>query len=291
MLVEEAITSGLSDLEHEVLTDFLSGQSSLPDLLKKRGLTAGDFLAWLESPAIAAAIDDYLRLHDLHLQAQVTRLRRAALDALHEVSAATPNLTEKRKAATTVLTHIDRLWRSHPHLSPFPPPSPPARGPSAGRSPGGGGEGSFSYPSSTPRAPHATASNGAHSLPGATAWPAATAPTRSTPPSAGKPCEESYVGAPQPEGLNVRNRRPIPSDPEGVVVAPDDRMTSTRVSSRFEESPARRAPVDREDFFPFRMDRTSPHPPHSTTRQPDISTHRRTPASLAARAGLVPNTS
>ncbi len=123
MLSDEAIPRGLTALDHEVLTDFLHGTSTLPDLLKKRGLSGGgvggasDFLAWLESPAVAAAIEEWEYLHELHFQAQLTRLRRAALDVLHEVAAATPNLTEKRKAATTVITHIDRLFRAHPHLS------------------------------------------------------------------------------------------------------------------------------------------------------------------------------
>ncbi len=112
MLSEEAIR-GLTELDAEVIIDFVERQPTLRELAQKRGLaspgTPGDkgglldFLAWWHSPPIAAALEGLLRFHALRRELRHGQLREELIALLAQVAKTSTSPVEQRRAATTAL--------------------------------------------------------------------------------------------------------------------------------------------------------------------------------------------
>ncbi len=108
----------LTDLDAEVLIDFVERQPTLRELAQKRGLaspgTPGDkggildFLAWWHSPPIAAALEALLQFHALRRELRHAQLREELIAILAQVAKTSTNAVEQRRAATTAIRATDR---------------------------------------------------------------------------------------------------------------------------------------------------------------------------------------
>ncbi len=108
MLSEEAIPRGLTELDAEVIIDFVERQPTLRELAQKRGLSTLEFLDWWHSPPIAAALGALLRFHALRRDLSDAQLREELVAILAQVAKTSPNPVEQRRAATTALRATDR---------------------------------------------------------------------------------------------------------------------------------------------------------------------------------------
>ncbi len=99
---------GLTELDAEVLMDFVERQPTLRELAQKRGLSILDFLAWWHSPPIAVALDALLRFHAFRRDLRDAQLREELVAILAQVAKTSPNPIEQRRAATTALRATDR---------------------------------------------------------------------------------------------------------------------------------------------------------------------------------------
>ncbi|MCI0548405.1 MAG: hypothetical protein L0027_14115, partial [Candidatus Rokubacteria bacterium] len=107
---EEALFRGLSDLDAEVILDFVTRQPTLPELARKRGFLSpapggGDcperggllaFLEWWNSPAVAAALEAMLRVQALRRDLRNEELRAELVAILAQVARTSTSPVEQR---------------------------------------------------------------------------------------------------------------------------------------------------------------------------------------------------
>lgn len=97
---------GITDLDAEVLLDFVERQPTLRELAQKRSLTILEFLAWWHSPPIQAALESLLQAHALRRELRNEQLRDELTLILVQVARSSPSPVEQRRAATTAISAL-----------------------------------------------------------------------------------------------------------------------------------------------------------------------------------------
>ncbi len=110
---EEAPFRGLTNLDAEVLIDFVTRQPTLPELAQKRGLSLLAFPEWWNSPAVAAALEAMLRVQALRRDLRNEELRAELVAILAQVARTSTSPVEQRRAATTALRATDPRATGH----------------------------------------------------------------------------------------------------------------------------------------------------------------------------------
>ncbi len=150
------VDASLTELDAEVLLDFVERQPTIRDLAQKRGLSVLDFLAWWHSPPIAAALEAFLRFQALRRELRSEQLRAEMVAILAQVAKTSASPVEQRRAATTALTHTRPRPLRHAHAPPSGelshPPRPRRAVPASVRR--GGTEGAPPFTASTPPRTH-----------------------------------------------------------------------------------------------------------------------------------------
>ncbi len=177
----------LSPSDAATLLALLDTPGSVAHAATSRGITAEKFLALIANPAARQAIEDVRAFAAARREIRADSDREEFTAVLREVAKASPDLVEKRRAATAGLRALDRAtgYAAYPSSSPYR---------SSRRVAGAAGAmptDPYYRPWREIRIPRPTRSGWESDPPGATACPAATTATRSSAPTAGKPCDES----------------------------------------------------------------------------------------------------
>lgn len=117
------VTPSLSTPQRETFDAFFAAGCDLAALGKSLGTPVSDLLDWASTPAVADRLADLHRFAESALALRLTLNRSAALATLGEVARSSPNLVERRRAATSILRGP---WTGRAEkLGPASPEAPP----------------------------------------------------------------------------------------------------------------------------------------------------------------------
>lgn len=97
------VAPALTARQSEILDSFVSGGCDLPALAERLGIPFSDLLDWASTPAVAARIADLHRFAEAAMALRLCLERSAALTTLGQVARSSPDMVERRRAATSIL--------------------------------------------------------------------------------------------------------------------------------------------------------------------------------------------